>query len=340
MKILTLILPTYNAQKFLDKGLTSMILPAEWMEKLEVIVVNDGSSDNSAEVAQQYVDRYPGTFCILNKQNGGHGSGINAGVKAARGRYFKVIDADDWVDTDALMQTMQILEQEPPVDALIQSYRTHDISTSPATVKTIAVAPPSQEQTVYSLEELMDGPYCTNCMTFHGLTYRTDFYRNQHYDMPEHVFYEDQEYSTIPLCRAQTLRVLDLPLYEYRIGDVNQSVSSASMLKRLDHFLTVERRMLAFEPNLIDCPDGAYAFWEHKMSKFLTDIYRVMLIRSKDKRIYRNAAENLTQEVRVISESLYQRILPKYEIFKKLNRLHVSDRMFTFMLRLRRRKSN
>ena len=121
-KILSIVIPTYNAEKFLDKGLTSFIMKDEkLLSELEVIVVNDGTPDKSVEVAQKYVDMHPDVFRIVNKKNGGHGSAINEGVKHVTGKYFKVIDADDWVDTEALERTMKILETEE-FDAMIQSF--------------------------------------------------------------------------------------------------------------------------------------------------------------------------------------------------------------------------
>lgn len=94
-KLLSIIIPTYNAEKFLDKGLTSFIMDEqEKMDKLEVIVINDGTPDNSVAVAQKYVDQYPATFQIISKENGGHGSAINTGVEHATGQYMKCVDAD------------------------------------------------------------------------------------------------------------------------------------------------------------------------------------------------------------------------------------------------------
>ena len=104
------------------------------------------------------------------------------------------------------------------------------------------------------------------------------------------------------------------------------------MLKRLDHFLTVEKRMLDFEPQLRKCPKGAYEFWLHKMSKFVTDIYRVMLIKSEDKAKYRKDAAALTKELKEKAPRLYEAVKKKYLIFCGLNRMHVSDATFQKML--------
>ena len=93
-KILSIIIPTYNAAKFLDKGLSSFIIDDNsLLNMLDIIVVNDGSTDNSVEIAQKYVNKYPDVYRILNKENGGHGSAINEGVKIIKGSYFKVVDA-------------------------------------------------------------------------------------------------------------------------------------------------------------------------------------------------------------------------------------------------------
>lgn len=152
-KILSIIIPTYNAEKFLNKGLSSFLVCRDTdaqtaqhnckmategrfeeididkaiLDKLEVIVVNDGTPDKSVEVAQKFVDWYPDTFVIVNKTNGGHGSAINTGVEHVRGKYLKVVDADDWVDTLALKHLVEYLEHVDS-DAVIQSFRYYDIS--------------------------------------------------------------------------------------------------------------------------------------------------------------------------------------------------------------------
>ena len=110
-KILSIIIPTYNAAQFLDKGLSSFIIDDNsLLNMLDIIVVNDGSTDNSVEIAQKYVNKYPDVYRILNKENGGHGSAINEGVKIIKGSYFKVVDADDWVNTDVLKETICYLK--------------------------------------------------------------------------------------------------------------------------------------------------------------------------------------------------------------------------------------
>ena len=109
-KLLTITVPTYNVEKYLAQCLDSFVLEED-RELLEVLIVNDGSTDTSADIAKTYVERYPDVFTLINKENGGHGSTINAGIKAATGKYFKVVDSDDWVDKAAMKNLMECLKK-------------------------------------------------------------------------------------------------------------------------------------------------------------------------------------------------------------------------------------
>ncbi|MGN0629843.1 MAG: glycosyltransferase family 2 protein, partial [Ruminococcus sp.] len=108
-KILSVSIASYNVEKFLSKALDSCLI-GDYMDKLEVIIVNDGSKDRTDEVAGEYVNKYPETFKLINKQNGGYGSTVNAGIKAATGKYFRLLDGDDWFDSKQLIKFIDLLE--------------------------------------------------------------------------------------------------------------------------------------------------------------------------------------------------------------------------------------
>lgn len=108
-KILTVVVPTYNAEKYLEKNLNSLCVE-EVLSEIEVIIVNDGSTDSSINIANKYAEKYPDSYKVITKENGGHGSGINCGIKYAQGYYFKVLDADDWVDKNALKNLVNYLK--------------------------------------------------------------------------------------------------------------------------------------------------------------------------------------------------------------------------------------
>ena len=111
MKYLTITIPSYNSEQYLERCLDSMILPAGLMEHVEIIVVNDGSTDRTGEIADDYVRRFPDTVKVIHKENGGHGSGVNAGIENAEGKYFKVVDSDDWLEENAYREILEQIKE-------------------------------------------------------------------------------------------------------------------------------------------------------------------------------------------------------------------------------------
>ena len=109
MKVLSFIIPSYNSAHFLDKCIPSMLVP-QLLSKIEIIVVDDGSIDATAETASRYCEQYPETVRLISQENKGHGGALNTGCAAAQGKYLKVIDADDWVVTENLPRLIELLE--------------------------------------------------------------------------------------------------------------------------------------------------------------------------------------------------------------------------------------
>lgn len=334
-KLLSIIIPTYNAEKFLDKGLTSFIMDdQEKMDRLEVLVINDGTPDNSVAVAQKYVDLYPATFQIISKENGGHGSAINTGVEHATGQYMKCVDADDWVDTEVLSHLMDILKEhsvENELDALIMSYRTYHIQNDEYEAKDVSIDGGAKGQFMgpYTMVDVMnhwDELYWG--LSFHGLIYNTGFYRRLKYRLLEHVFYEDQEYATIPMSFAKKIGVIDEELYVYRIGDVNQSISCASSLKRLDHFEAVILRMGEMNHHLQQITASGREYWKTKASKFINDYYQLCLIRNPDKKQCRKRLEEFNKKLEKECPMLYKNTQKNYRVFRMMNQMHMSEKMY------------
>ena len=225
-KILSIIVPTYNAEKFLDKGLSSFLVDDNSiLNEIEVVVVNDGTPDNSVAVAQKYVDRYPNVYRILNKKNGGHGSAINAGVGIINGRYFKVVDADDWVDTQILKETVCYLKQheqqkENFADVVLMSYKSYVLQREGTNQYPYDDKFIKQNGGPYDAEYINEHLYDFWWgLSLHGVIYNTGFYRSIGRTLIEGVFYEDQEFSIVPMAYARRFYAYDKPLYEYRVGD-------------------------------------------------------------------------------------------------------------------------
>ncbi len=325
-KILTIIIPTYNAEPFLDKCLRSFVIQdQELFEKLQIIVVNDGSPDKSGEIACRYMEKYPGIYEMISKKNGGHGSAINMGVEHAVGAYFKVIDADDWVDTEEFEKFVQVI-RNCDADAVISDYRTYDIQTNE---EILYKASMGDDDRCYKLSEIMEQWLdVTWGMTFHGIAYRTEFYRKQSYRLAEKVFYEDQEYATVPMSRAEKVYFTGLCVYVYRIGDVNQSVAGQNQVKRMPHLETVIYKVLEQEEHQNEMAEGGADYWKKKTAMIVTSYYQIALLKNRNRKGGREHVKILNQNIELNSIDVYKMVKRKCYCFIFMSYLHVSNHFY------------
>ena len=318
MKLLSFIIPSYNCEKYLDKCLASMLHP-ELLDQLEIIVVNDGSQDSTASIAEGYVQNYPGTVRLINQENKGHGGALNTGCAAAQGKYLKVIDADDWVETQNLPTFLAFLDQCNS-DVVLTHHITLDISNGE--VKQWK-SYPAEFRKAYTLEQIMSEPgNFDRSLTFHGITYRRDFYQKNAMKLSEKVFYEDHEFATIPCCFAATVTPMDLFIYHYRIGDVQQSVSEANQLKRLSHMETVLHR-LAHEYNTLKLTTGGRAFFEMKTRVVLLSYMTTVMLVEPDHKKGRKLGDDMMKTFQLRMQGAYQGSVKQYQIFRVMNLLHI-----------------
>lgn len=255
-KLLTIVVPSYNASKYLDFNLQSFLCPSE-PEKLEVIVVDDGSTDDTARIADAYHEKYPDTVKVVHKENGGHGSGINAGLCVATGKYFKVVDADDWVNHEALEKLLGYIASFDAADTdaaqaeakaasgpdvIYNNYywRLTDEAKSPEEYECKAEfkEPFSgvEYHKVYDFESIADQCY----VKMHNMTIRTGILREHQTHIDEHCYYVDMEYILFPMPYVQTIAFLPEFLYQYQIGLQGQSMDPAKMQRnatQYDHVL-------------------------------------------------------------------------------------------------------
>lgn len=327
-KLLTMIIPTYNAAAYLKKGLDSLLLSdRELFEKLEVLVVDDGSTDCGPEIARTYVEKFPEVYRMLQKENGGHGSAINAGVKAAHGKFFKVLDADDWVDAEGFPRFLKELENVE-ADVVVTPFQRFDISSGKTEN---LVSRPKDYHRVYDLNEVMDQwQTCHPNLHFWGVTYQTAFYRKLEYEVLEGVFYEDQEYATVPLSYAKSVQFLETLVYIYRIGDVNQSVFGDTQVKRRSHLEAVLDRLLLQKENREKMPPGGWRYWRKKTAMVVTSYYQIMLLKNKDKKMGREAVAALNEKLMHQAPEIYEMTAKKCKGFVLFSYLHISNKMYEF----------
>ncbi len=325
MKILSIIVPAYNSEKFLDKGIPSF-LAEEILEKLEVIIVNDGSTDGTAEKAAAYCAQYPDSLRLISQENKGHGGALNTGFAAATGKYIKPIDADDWVETQNLPELIRQLE-DCESDVVLTHFHTVNIANGEVQ-DWMAPAPGT-----YALTDIMASwRSWWRVMTFHGMAYKRSFWREKGIRLSQHVFFEDYEYATFPCCQAQTITALDLFVYDYRIGDVNQSVSDASKLRRIGHLETVLSRLMAEAKSRDLSPAGAdYAAM--KTQELLLSFLTVSLLADPDRKQGRTRAKTMVEAVRQGMPEAYALAKKKYQVFCLMNRLHITKAAWETLLK-------
>lgn len=223
-KILSIIIPTYNMEALLRHTLDSLIVSVDNMEKLEVLVVNDGSKDSSLAIAKEYEEKYPGTVRAIDKPNGNYGSCINRGLKEATGKYVKVLDADDSLDTGCLDVLIDKL-LHTNVDTIITDFVIVDVNDQ-VTERSHYTMPEETEFTLSLIkkEEL-------SYFWHHALIHKRESLINIDYHQTEGVSYSDDEWVFKPTSVAKNLLYIPMPLYRYLIGREGQTMSSANFSK-------------------------------------------------------------------------------------------------------------
>ena len=237
MKLITFTVPCYNSAAYMDRCVETL-LPAG--EEAEIILVDDGSKDDTGKIADAYAEKYPNIVKVIHQENGGHGEGVNQGIRNASGMYFKVVDSDDWLDAEALQKVMQTLRgfaaMEQPVDLLMCNYvYEHVVDNTHHTVSYKSILP---QDRVFAWDEIGRFPPSQNIL-MHTVIYRTQILRDSGLELPKHTFYVDNVFVYQPLPLCQRLYYMDIDLYHYYLGREDQSVNEKVLMKRIDQQIRV-----------------------------------------------------------------------------------------------------
>ena len=230
MKLLTVTVPCSNSAAYMRRSVDSLL---DGGEKIEIIIIDDGSTDSTGQIADEYEEKYPQIVKVIHQQNGGHGEGINQGVIHAEGIYFKVVDSDDWVDKTALrtvIDNLEELEKQGGADMLVSNYvYEYEDGRKNKRIRYANVFPMngqivSWHQTKrFSLKQYL---------TLHSVIFRTEILKRQNYKLPKHISYEDNLFIYVPLPEVKRICYLDVDLYRYLIGREGQSVSESQLIKK------------------------------------------------------------------------------------------------------------
>ncbi len=241
MKLLTVTIPCYNSAAYMRRAVDS-VLPGG--DEIEILIIDDGSTDDTGAIADEYARRYPHIVRVIHQENGGHGEGINQGIRHARGLYFKTLDSDDRLDERCLPDFMDLLrehaDEKTRVDLVVNDY-VYDRPEKQAVyrIRYGRMFPPGKPVSWQDAGRFLMG----NQFMIHAVCYRTQLLRDMNLELPRHVFYEDNLYIYRPLPYTKTVLYAPYPLYGYFVGRADQSTSPDVILKRLSNVERIAEEM-------------------------------------------------------------------------------------------------
>lgn len=245
-KVLTISVAAYNVEQFIEECLQSFAIE-DLKDQLEVLVIDDGSTDRTVALAKKYEKKYPETFRVITKENGGHGSTVNRGMKEATGTFFKTVDGDDWVEKEGLRSLVRYLGHcKSKPDIVVTDYHWVDWHNAKV-IKTITTDFKGKcSEKVYDFRDIAGKVY----LNMHAVTFRTELLKSHPFALTEHCFYVDAQYVLYPIPYVQTIVFLENPVYQYRLGMDGQSMNLANMQKNCSHHETVLQSILQLYQNM------------------------------------------------------------------------------------------
>lgn len=305
MKLITFAIPSYNSQDYMRHCVDTLLTGGD---DVEIIIVNDGSKDDTAKIADEYQQKYPTICKAIHKENGGHGSGVNAGLYAATGLYYKVVDSDDWVNEEALAKLIStikthIAEDNTP-DLYITNFVYERLEDHSQRVREYTKKMP---QGFISWDKVKAFHYA-EVLLMHSLTYKTEKLKENYFELPQHTFYVDNIFAYHPLPRMKKVYYLNVDLYRYFIGRADQSVNINNFKKRYDQQIRVMKMM--FDSYKYDeikkMPKGLSKYLFHDLNALM--ITTLVFICVENKKEHREALNEMWQYMKKNDKKLYRKL--------------------------------
>ncbi len=267
-KVLSIIIPTYNMSAYINRCLDSLLIKE--LDKLEVLVIIDGSKDDSSEKAHVYQDKYPGTFRVIDKENGNYGSCINRGLRELTGRFVKVLDADDWYDTQELNHLVEELDRlDSDVDMVVTHYQICDAK---GNTQKVSVSSNWEYGRKYSVEEFFSDREFFR-LAMHMVLYRADLFKEFTYFQTEGISYTDVEWVFKPLYYVKNIVFVNADVYRYLLGREGQTMDPSVKIRTLNHEWKSCLSMMEFNMNNSISGQNAIAYTQFRINVRLVNIY-------------------------------------------------------------------
>lgn len=334
MKLLSVAIPCYNSENYMRHAVETLLVGGE---DVEIIIVDDGSTDKTYEIGQELAEKNPGIVKVVHQENAGHGGAVNTGLKEATGLYFKVVDSDDWVKEDAFLEVLAslktLVEDGTNLDMFICNYVYEKLGEKKK--KVIHYRNCMPQDCVFTWEDVTHfrtGQF----ILMHSVIYRTKMLRECGLELPKHTFYVDNIYVYQPLPQVKTMYYKDVNLYCYFIGREDQSVNENNMMKRIDQQLFVTKTIIDLH-DLTKLKNRPLRSYMTKYLMIMMTISSVFLIKigteealekkdelwtyleNKNKKMYRAVSRTVFgQSSKLHSRPAQQMVKAGYEIARKL----------------------
>lgn len=292
-KILTIIVPSYNMESLLDVGLNSLLI--DRLDYLDIIVVNDGSKDNTSAIAHRYAELYPNSFTVIDKSNGNYGSCINAGLKIAKGKYIKILDADDSFIKDNFEKFVEELLLID-VDLIITDYVKSYISGN-----NIYFTYELPQKKVLKIEDIYDSKALYDIL-LPAITYKTDILKNIGYYQTEGISYTDMEWCFSPMTEVNTIYYFNKCVYNYLMGREGQTMDPEVYKRSIPHRIQCFSALLKSIYGK-ELKKEIEIFTEKQLIKHAELFYRYFLI--DNTKIERSLLEKMDLEFSSLNPSAY-----------------------------------
>ncbi len=315
MKLLSVAIPCYNSEAYMEKCIDSLLVGGE---EVEILIVDDGSTDKTAEIADVYAEKYPTIVRAIHQENGGHGEAVNAGIRNAQGLYFKVVDSDDWVNKEAYEKILKTLEEllrgPKTVDLFISNFVYEKQGVTRKKVMQYRHCFPQGEVFGWSdIGHMQKGKY----LLMHSMIYRTQLLQQCGLELPKHTFYVDNLFAYEPLPYVKNMYYLDVNFYRYFIGRDDQSVNEKVMIKRIDQQIRVNKMMVDVynRGNFTNKRLRAYMF---SYLDIITTVSSIMLIRAETEEALQKKKE-LLEYIKSENRVLYRKL--RHSLFGRVMNL-------------------
>jgi glycosyltransferase involved in cell wall biosynthesis len=295
--LLSISVAAYNVEDYLENTLNSFILDESIMGRFEVIIVNDGSKDRTVEIAKLFVEKYPNTFILVDKENGGYGSTINASLPLARGKYFRLLDGDDWINKEGFVDYLIKLETIDS-DLVLTKYCEVNEQTNKKRVVKDTIPYSFQEKNIKDLKLSIN-------LAMHQMTYKTELLRINKISITEKCYYTDFEFIVKPFPFVNTVTCVDAVVYMYRIGREGQSVQISSWHKNIHQGIKVTLNLSEYYEKVKLLPYAQnLEFVKSMIISSIQSKYRVVLTMPRERKP-KKIIKNFDKRLKSISEDLY-----------------------------------